>query len=289
MAVCPNSEEIHIYAGCHQPNCKDWLLYEDESKGGGGGGAGGNGATSSSGAAAGDGRPYYVLKQRSSGDGHTLVVNSIDWHPHTNKIVTCSQDRNAFVWVYNAETDTWESQPTELGFTRGATMVRWSPDGKKFAVAGAARLECVNGKVHKTQGHLAVCCYEAHNKWWISKSFKKKLKKTVLSLAWHPSGQILAAGFADCVCRIYGAFLKDIDERAPTIFGDNIKFGELLAQFDNAVGWVESIAWSPSGWRLAFASHDASVTMVQFFEDAEADPPLFQQIKVANDASLYRF
>ena len=30
---------------------------------------------------------------------HDLTVTSIDWAPLSNRIVTCSQDRNAYVWV----------------------------------------------------------------------------------------------------------------------------------------------------------------------------------------------
>ena len=32
--------------------------------------------------------------------------------------------------------------------------------------------------------------------------------------------------------------MKSIEEPQPTMFGENIKFGKLLAQFDNAAGWV---------------------------------------------------
>ena len=30
---------------------------------------------------------------------HDLRVNDIDWAPNTNRIVTCSADRNAYVWI----------------------------------------------------------------------------------------------------------------------------------------------------------------------------------------------
>lgn len=32
-------------------------------------------------------------------DQHDLTITSIDWAPRSNMIVTCSQDRNAYVWV----------------------------------------------------------------------------------------------------------------------------------------------------------------------------------------------
>ena len=30
---------------------------------------------------------------------HELTITSLDWAPQSNNIVTCSQDRNAYVWV----------------------------------------------------------------------------------------------------------------------------------------------------------------------------------------------
>ena len=40
-------------------------------------------------------------------DQHDLLVTGIDWAPKTNRIVTCSADRNAYVW--NLEADgTWK-------------------------------------------------------------------------------------------------------------------------------------------------------------------------------------
>ena len=40
-------------------------------------------------------------------DQHDLRVTGIDWAPKTNRIVTCSADRNAYVW--NLQPDgTWK-------------------------------------------------------------------------------------------------------------------------------------------------------------------------------------
>ena len=178
LAFCPNSEEVHIYSGCHSADSKDWKAYDNA-----------NPETSED-----KGRPYYILKKTSEADGHTQTVTGIDWHPRTNKIVTCGHDRAAFVWVYNNEKDAWEPQQVVLGFKRGCVQVKWSPDGNKFAVAGVSRIRCVDGDVHSQSSHLAVCSFEESNNWWTSRQIKKKLKKTVLSIAWHPTGQILAAG-----------------------------------------------------------------------------------------------
>ena len=45
-------------------------------------------------------------KKTSRLDQHDLRVTGIDWAPISNRIVTCSSDRNAYVWV-KEENGTW--------------------------------------------------------------------------------------------------------------------------------------------------------------------------------------
>jgi actin related protein 2/3 complex subunit 1A/1B len=39
---------------------------------------------------------------------HDKLVTCVDWAPETNRIVTCSQDRNAYVWTWDGQTNTWK-------------------------------------------------------------------------------------------------------------------------------------------------------------------------------------
>lgn len=41
---------------------------------------------------------------------HDQHVSSVDWAPASNLIVTCSHDRNAYVW--NEQNGTWQVRPT---------------------------------------------------------------------------------------------------------------------------------------------------------------------------------
>ena len=72
-------------------------------------------------------------------DEHDLLVSAIDWSAATNLIVTCSHDRNAFVWTYSQEESTWKPSLVILRIDRAALDVKWSPDGRKFAVASGAK------------------------------------------------------------------------------------------------------------------------------------------------------
>lgn len=87
---------------------------------------------------------------------HDLLVSSLDWSPVTNKIVSCSHDRNAFVWTYEQENNSWKPALVILRIDRAALDVKWSNDGLRFAVASGSK--CV-----------PVCTYEQANDWLVDK------------------------------------------------------------------------------------------------------------------------
>ncbi|KAJ3474475.1 hypothetical protein NLI96_g12439 [Meripilus lineatus] len=73
---------------------------------------------------------------------HDKLITSIDWAPNSNRIVTSSQDRNAYVWQQTPDPMTgqliWKPTLVALRINRSATFVRWSPNEDKFAVASGA-------------------------------------------------------------------------------------------------------------------------------------------------------
>lgn len=229
ICVCPNSEKVHIYKNADSGDVSKWVLEHELV-------------------------------------GHDLLVTAIDWSAAHNKIVTCSHDRNAFVWTFGD--GVWKPSLSILRINRAALDVKWSPDGKKFAVASGAKV-------------VPVCHYETHNDWWISKMIKKH-KSTVTSVSWHPNSQLLATGSTDFRCRVFSAFIADIDRGVPSLFGDTSKgnFGDLLVEFDASNGWVLDVAWSPSGDNLAFVGQDASTSIVAF--DARGGAPVCQTLKSRN-------
>jgi len=187
------------------------------------------------------GKPQHVL------DGHSDFVSAIDWHPETNQIVTCGHDRNAYVWV--CEDGTWKPTLVILRSNRAATSVRWSPNGKKFAVTTGAK--CV-----------PVCNFEKDSNWWISKMIKKH-KSTVLCCAWAPNNLFLVTGATDFKCRIFTVMSEETDT-----VPDGVKwkkadqFGTLMAEFDQAKAWVQGVAWSPCGNTVCFTGHGSSTHFI---------------------------
>jgi len=192
---------------------------------------------------------------------HDQVVTSIDWATKTNRIVTSSQDRNAYVW--NFENGGWKPTLVILRINRAATHVRWSPDEDKFAVASGAK--CVS-----------VCYFDPDHNWWVSKHIKKH-KSTVLKVDWHPNNQLLATGSSDFKARVFSAFIKGVDKKPPGgPFGNKLPFGELLLELDAASGWVHAIKWAPSGNQLAFAGHDSTIN----FANVSSQPPSIQRLRL---------
>lgn len=175
--------------------------------------------------------------------------------PYTN--VRCT-DRNAYVWEKTPSG--WKPTLVLLRINRAATFVRWSPSEQKFAVGSGARV-------------IAVCYFEEENDWWISKHLKKPIRSTITTLAWHPNSVLLAAGSTDSHARVFSSFIKGIDTRPePSAWGERLPFNTICGEYLNdTAGWIQGVAFSPSGNALAFTGHDSSVTVV--YPSAPEQPP----------------
>ncbi|KAL4868762.1 hypothetical protein BDV12DRAFT_185651 [Aspergillus spectabilis] len=190
--------------------------------------------------------------------GHEKTVTSVDIAPNSGRIVTCSQDRNAYVWEQTPAG--WKPTLVLLRINRAATFVRWSPSEQKFAVGSGARV-------------IAVCYFEEENDWWISKHLKKPIRSTITTLAWHPNSVLLAAGSTDSHARVFSSFIKGVDTRPePSAWGERLPFNTICGEYLNdSAGWIHGVCFSPSGDALAFTGHDSSVTVV--YPSAPEQPP----------------
>ncbi|KHJ41487.1 WD domain, G-beta repeat protein [Trichuris suis] len=190
---------------------------------------------------------------------HDLRVTGIDWGPQTNRIVTCAQDKNAFVWTYDGKS--WKPIVVVVRLQRAATCVKWSPLENKIAIGSGSKL-------------VSICFYEKENDWWVSRQIKKPIRSTVSSLDWHPNNLLLAVGSYDFRARVYSAYVKETDgsKHSSCAWATKaVPFGTILADYSSHCGWIHCIRFSPSGNRLCWVGHDSSVHVVDSTVDMSSE------------------
>ncbi|KAK2117165.1 Actin- protein 2/3 complex subunit 1A [Saguinus oedipus] len=231
IALSPNNHEVHIY----KKNGSQWVK-------------------------------AHELKEHN---GH---ITGIDWAPKSDRIVTCGADRNAYVW--SQKDGIWKPTLVILRINRAATFVKWSPLENKFAVGSGARL-------------ISVCYFESENDClsaverpdMIDK--KKELVKTdntnykgptfILSYPCHRDWTVglrvqslLTPHLPPLAFSVFSAYIKEVDEKpASTPWGSKMPFGQLMSEFGGSGtgGWVHGVSFSASGSRLAWVSHDSTVSV----------------------------
>ncbi|GAB5582695.1 actin-related protein 2/3 complex subunit 1B [Prionailurus iriomotensis] len=181
---------------------------------------------------------------------HNGHITGIDWAPKSDRIVTCGADRNAYVW--SQKDGVWKPTLVILRINRAATFVKWSPLENKFAVGSGARL-------------ISVCYFESENDWVSGSASTLKSRFAPQSSAW--------IGILTMFCwqqdrvisnAVFSAYIKEVDEKpASTPWGSKMPFGQLMSEFGGSGtgGWVHGVSFSASGSRLAWVSHDSTVSV----------------------------
>ena len=162
LAICPNSHEIYVYQKA----------------------------------------PTGQWTRTHTLSDHDQLVSGLDWSADSNQLVSCSHDRNSYVF-------SWEDQilKPEMVITRlskAATCVKWSPCQRKFAIGSAAKAICI-------------CYYEQESHWWASKLIRRQHDSSILMVSWHPNSMLLATASSDSKCRIFSTALPGIYPVLPTL------------------------------------------------------------------------
>ncbi|VDK36934.1 unnamed protein product [Taenia asiatica] len=195
---------------------------------------------------------------------HSALVMGIDWCATSNQIVSCSADRNAYVWKQTSD-GKWKPTLVALQINRAALCVKWSPLGNKFAVGSGSKI-------------VSVCFFEKEQDWWVPKQIKKPMKSTITCVDWHPNNTLLACGSTDYYVRVFSAFIKETDsEDRDSAWGAKSPFQtQLFAAYNGHGSWIHSVCFSADGNKLAWTSHNCSLSIA----DASAgNPPVVRTIR----------
>ena len=226
-----NSNTIQIYSNCASSKFEDWKLVHTLS-------------------------------------GHDLPITSLDWDPNFNRILTCSEDCNAYVW--NWEEGTWIPTLVLLKIKRAALCCRWSPDGRSFAVGSSER-------------KLRICTFNTDQNLWVNPSglhaklereneaetgsetptVSNKSRGSIFCICWDRTGQLLCRGSLDGSMSIVSTYYDPSQpiQECPFDITSKDLFGFV---FGDKCDVVESIAVSLNNTVIAYADRSSDVHVLEF-------------------------
>lgn len=203
-----------------------------------------------------------VLKQ------HDARVTGIDWAATNNKLVSCSEDRNAYVWSQD-EKGEWEPVLVMLRIDFAATDVKWSPNELKFACSSGNKL-------------VAICTYKEESNWWSSEHVKH-FKSTVSKIAWSPDSLTIAATGTDRTVKVVNAFVKGLDAKESyspfteqVLSSPKCKLGTFLFETEKDELWINAVSYTPDGNTIVYATQTSKICFI----DANGGAPSVQTLEV---------
>ena len=88
---------------------------------------------------------------------HYSNVNSLEWHPRTNQLLSSSTDRGVIVWSPNPETNRMTPNLCAVQELKSNLFASWNPRGDKFCVGGSS-------------GHVFIGTYNEQLNFWVAMS-----------------------------------------------------------------------------------------------------------------------
>jgi eukaryotic-like serine/threonine-protein kinase len=178
---------------------------------------------------------YATLK------GHTNLVTSVTISPDGKQLASASFDNTVKLW----DTATGREMLTLNGHTEWVTSVAFGPDGKLLASASSDKTV----KLWDTTTGNEIRTLNGHAEW-------------VTSVAFSPDGKRLAAASSDAYADIVSRpqrFSPPSSDQAVKLWDTST--GHEALTLKEPTGWVQNIAFSPDGKRLASASADKTVKL----------------------------
>jgi eukaryotic-like serine/threonine-protein kinase len=167
---------------------------------------------------------------------HTKLVSSVTWSPDGARIASGSWDTTVQIWQVQGARKLF----TYRGFSREVSSVAWSPDGTYIAASSwdatvQLRQAATGGKLFTYQGHTGPVYAVA----WAPRNASAELTNH-----WH-----IASASGD-------PLNADVDN---TVHIWDAPTGEHPFTYREHFYYVQAVAWSPDGQRIASASADTRV------------------------------
>ena len=188
-------------------------------------------------------------------ENHQQYVSGLDWSPKTNKILSCSHDKTAYVWNY--EKDAWNPSNVVATTKLGYLTCKWNNRGDKFCAGTSAK-------------NLFIGYYNEESKWWMGVNIKAH-KSSVICCEIDPMSLFVISGSTDCRIYVSSCYLPEIDDKFLNNDSKKFaqKFGSIIYEFKpNA--WVNSVSWNVNG-NLAFAASQNSTVAVIDYKNNKTD------------------
>jgi len=163
---------------------------------------------------------------------HTKSVSAVDWSPDGSRIVSGSWDTTVQVW----HVQTGRKLLTYRGFSREVSAVAWSPDGKYIASGSWD----TTVQVRQAESGSRLFTYSGHT-------------TPIHAVAWSPT---LSDGGRSIASASGADVNADVDN---TVQIWNALTGDNPLTYRDHFYFVNAVAWSPDGRKIASASADTNV------------------------------
>ena len=178
-------------------------------------------------------------------DSHVLYVSCIDWNHKTNKILSCSFDKTAFVWEFINNKWVPSNIVINSKLKLGFLTCSWNENGDRLCLGTSG-------------SQLYIGFFDPSTMWWQcieSKESKKSLhKSSVTSAKISPNNTYCLSGSTDLRVIITNVTIENYNPIKD--FGK-----EIINHKVNA--WVNSVCWTKDGKYALSANQNATVTVIE--------------------------